>query len=42
MCDWARRMNADTISGVDLNCETLGVENGMLMVTASGAAVKLR
>lgn len=37
----ARSLGADAIVGVDLDYETLGVENGMLMVTASGTAVKL-
>jgi uncharacterized protein YbjQ (UPF0145 family) len=38
----AARLGADAVVGVDLDYETLGVENGMLMVTASGTAVKLR
>lgn len=42
MCDWAAKLGADAVVGVDLDYETLGVENGMLMVTASGTAVKLR
>ena len=37
----AQRLGADAVVGVDLDYETLGVENGMLMVTASGTAVKL-
>ncbi|MFZ5719440.1 MAG: heavy metal-binding domain-containing protein [Pseudomonadota bacterium] len=37
----ARSLGADAVVGVDLDYETLGVENGMLMVTASGTAVKL-
>ena len=37
----AQAMGADAVVGVDLDYETLGVENGMLMVTASGTAVKL-
>jgi uncharacterized protein YbjQ (UPF0145 family) len=37
----ARAMGADAVIGVDLDYETLGVENGMLMVTAAGTAVKL-
>ena len=41
MADEARAMGADAVVGVDLDYETLGVENGMLMVTASGTAVKL-
>jgi uncharacterized protein YbjQ (UPF0145 family) len=37
----AAGMGADAVVGVDLDYEALGVENGMLMVTASGTAVKL-
>jgi len=36
----AQARGADAVVGVDLDYETLGVENGMLMVTASGTAVK--
>ncbi|HEX6860200.1 MAG TPA: YbjQ family protein [Caulobacteraceae bacterium] len=41
MMEEARSMGADAIVGVDLDYETLGVDNGMMMVTASGTAVKL-
>lgn len=41
MQDEAASRGADAVVGVDLDYETLGVENGMLMVTASGTAVKL-
>lgn len=37
----AQSRGADAVVGVDLDYETLGVENGMLMVTASGTAVKI-
>jgi uncharacterized protein YbjQ (UPF0145 family) len=37
----AQARGADAVVGVDLDYETLGVENGMLMVTASGTAVKI-
>ena len=37
----ASSLGADAVVGVDLDYETLGVENGMLMVTACGTAVKL-
>lgn len=37
----ARALGADAVVGVDLDYENLGVQNGMLMVTASGTAVKL-
>jgi uncharacterized protein YbjQ (UPF0145 family) len=41
MSDEARAMGADAVIGVDIDYETLGVDNGMLMVTAAGTAVKL-
>lgn len=34
-------MGADAIVGVRLDCEALGVKNDMLMVVATGTAVKL-
>jgi uncharacterized protein YbjQ (UPF0145 family) len=34
-------LGADAIVGVDLDYETVGPNGGMLMVTASGTAVKL-
>ncbi|MSR62149.1 MAG: heavy metal-binding domain-containing protein [Planctomycetes bacterium] len=34
-------LGADAVVGVDLDYEVLGAQNGMLMVTASGTAVKL-
>ena len=37
----AKRLNADAVLGVDLDYETVGNRGGMLMVTASGTAVKL-
>ena len=36
----ALRLGADAIIGVDLDYETVGASGGMLMVTASGTAVK--
>jgi uncharacterized protein YbjQ (UPF0145 family) len=42
MCDEALRMGGDAVVGVDLDYETMGAENGMLMVSATGTAVKLR
>ena len=42
MCDEAAKLGADAVVGVDLDYEALGVDNGMLMVTAAGTAVKLR
>lgn len=38
----AYQMGADAIVGIDVDYEVLGSNNGMLMVTASGTAVKLR
>jgi uncharacterized protein YbjQ (UPF0145 family) len=40
MQEEAMRMGADAIIGVDLDYETVGASGGMLMVTASGTAVK--
>ena len=40
MQDQALHMGADAIIGVDLDYETVGSSGGMLMVTASGTAVK--
>ncbi|GGE19051.1 heavy metal-binding domain-containing protein [Psychroflexus salis] len=37
----AANLGANAIVGVDLDYETLGKANGMLMVTASGTAVKV-
>lgn len=37
----AARLGADAVVGIDLDYEVLGPDNGMLMVTASGTAVKL-
>ena len=37
----ARNLGADAVVGIDIDYEVLGADNGMLMVTASGTAVKL-
>jgi uncharacterized protein YbjQ (UPF0145 family) len=37
----AAKLGADAVVGIDLDYEVLGTDNGMLMVTASGTAVKL-
>lgn len=37
----AAQMGADAVVGVDIDYEVLGADNGMLMVTASGTAVRL-
>jgi uncharacterized protein YbjQ (UPF0145 family) len=39
MTEQAMRLGANAVVGVDLDYETLGAGNGMLMVTASGTAV---
>ena len=41
MSEKARQLGADAIVGIDLDYEVLGAQSGMLMVTASGTAVKL-
>lgn len=41
MTEEAQRLGADAVVGVDLDYETLGADNGMMMVTATGTAVKL-
>ncbi|HYC77505.1 MAG TPA: heavy metal-binding domain-containing protein [Planctomycetota bacterium] len=38
----ARRRGADAVVGVDLDYETIGAQSAMLMVSASGTAVRLR
>jgi uncharacterized protein YbjQ (UPF0145 family) len=37
----AQQRGADAVVGMDLDHEVLGAQNGMLMVTASGTAVRL-
>ncbi|MBQ9386481.1 MAG: putative heavy metal-binding protein [Bacteroidaceae bacterium] len=41
MEDRAYRLGADAVVGIDIDYEVLGERAGMLMVTASGTAVKL-
>ena len=41
MSDRAAKLGADAVVGIDIDYEVLGQDNGMLMVTASGTAVKL-
>lgn len=41
MSHFAASRGADAVLGVDLDYEVLGSRNGMLMVSASGTAVKL-
>jgi uncharacterized protein YbjQ (UPF0145 family) len=42
MQERARQMGAEAVVGVDLDYEVLGAQNSMLMVSASGTAVKLK
>jgi len=42
MKEQAQKLGADAIIGIDLDYETVGSKGGMLMVTASGTAVKLQ
>lgn len=37
----AMQLGANAVVGVDIDYEVLGADNGMLMVTASGTAVRL-
>ena len=41
MQDEARRKSADAVVGIDIDYQVLGANNGMLMVTATGTAVKI-
>ena len=41
MADRAASLGADAVVGIDIDYEVLGEGGGMLMVTASGTAVKL-
>ncbi|WP_271405518.1 heavy metal-binding domain-containing protein [Tenacibaculum soleae] len=41
MQERAKQLGADAIVGVDLDYETVGKNGGMLMVTASGTAIKI-
>ena len=39
--DWAAELEADAVIGVDLDYESFDQINGMIMVSATGTAVKL-
>ena len=41
MAQRASQLGADAVIGIDIDYEVLGENNGMLMVTASGTAVRL-
>ena len=38
---WATQLGADAVVGIDIDYETVGQGGSMLMVTASGTAVRL-
>lgn len=40
MQEQAHRLGASAVIGIDLDYETVGAKGGMLMVTASGTAIK--
>jgi len=42
MCDEAALAGGDAVVGVDLDYESFGSQGGMMMVSATGTAVKLR
>lgn len=42
LTDRATELGADAVVGVDIDYEVLGQGNGMLMVSVSGTAVKLK
>lgn len=39
--DLAQQQGANAVVGIDIDYEVLGANNGMLMVTATGTAVKI-
>lgn len=41
MCQQAEALGCNAVVGVDLDYETIGASSGMLMVSASGTAVRL-
>jgi uncharacterized protein YbjQ (UPF0145 family) len=41
MIERAKAMGADAVIGIDIDYETIGANGSMLMVSASGTAVKL-
>lgn len=41
LSDRASKLGANAVIGIDIDYEVLGANNGMLMVTASGTAVRL-
>lgn len=41
LSDRASKLGADAVIGIDIDYEILGANNGMMMVSASGTAVRL-
>lgn len=41
MAQYAKQKGANAVVGIDLDYETLGANGGMIMVTATGTAVKV-
>lgn len=41
LSDRASKLDADAVIGIDIDYEILGANNGMIMVSASGTAVRL-
>ncbi len=41
MLELAQQQGANAVVGIDIDYQVLGANNGMLMVTASGTAVKI-
>jgi len=39
--DWAAELGANAVIGVDVDYESFGKTNGMMMVSATGTAVKI-
>ena len=40
--DWAEELDANAVVGVSIDYESFGQTNGMMMVSATGTAVKLK
>jgi uncharacterized protein YbjQ (UPF0145 family) len=40
--EWAQELGANAVVGIDIDYESFGQSNGMMMVSATGTAVKLR
>jgi uncharacterized protein YbjQ (UPF0145 family) len=40
--EWAQELGANAVVGIDIDYESFGQSNGMMMVSATGTAVKVR